>query len=166
MPTGVADVRCAVFEPTWVVLWTSTSSAQRRRLENVRSLGRVATIQPGPRNLSQNHIVWQPIGLRCQDAWVATGPYVRCDGKGRKQRCTPLAPTTAQILRTWRGPDRPRLSRSVILFCTRNGHELSRDAVEHLMRKYTTIATGSYASLAGKKISPHVLSAKVGTARP
>lgn len=94
-------------------------------------------------------------GLRCQDAWVTTGPYVRCNGKGRKQRCTPLTPTTAQILRTWMteraGADQDPL------FCTRDGGELSRDAIEHLLRKYTVIATSTCTSLADKKISPHVL---------
>jgi site-specific recombinase XerD len=31
------------------------------------------------------------IGLRCQDVTLGTGAHVQCTGKGRKQRCPPLA---------------------------------------------------------------------------
>ena len=34
---------------------------------------------------------------------------------------------------------------------------LSRDAVEHIVRKYTLAASKACASLAGKRVSPHVL---------
>ena len=37
------------------------------------------------------------------------------------------------------------------------GDRLSRDAVEHLVRKYTLAASKACASLIGKRVSPHVL---------
>ena len=40
-------------------------------------------------------------GLRCDDVRLGTGGHVRCLGKGRKQRCTPLTRQTAAILREW-----------------------------------------------------------------
>src|SRR5438270_2994256 len=41
------------------------------------------------------------IGLNCQDVVLGTGAHVRCFGKGRKQRCTPLRPETATMLNAW-----------------------------------------------------------------
>ena len=38
------------------------------------------------------------IGLNCQDVALGTGAHVRCLGKGRKQRCTPLRPETAKMV--------------------------------------------------------------------
>jgi integrase/recombinase XerD len=34
------------------------------------------------------------IGLRCEDIAFGPGAHVRCRGKGRKERCTPLRPDT------------------------------------------------------------------------
>src|SRR6516225_3511079 len=39
--------------------------------------------------------------LRCQDLELGTGAHVRCFGKGRKMRCTPLRPDVAKILKDW-----------------------------------------------------------------
>ena len=58
-------------------------------------------------------------GLRCRDVHLGAGAHVRCVGKGRKQRCTPLTGQTVAVLRAWldgttrptRGPavpDQPR----------------------------------------------------------
>ena len=58
-------------------------------------------------------------GLTRQDAHLGAGPHVRCHGKGRKDRATPLTSQTVKVLRTWLaelgpGPDGP-------LFPTRAG---------------------------------------------
>jgi len=37
-------------------------------------------------------------GLRRQDVHLATGAHVRCMGKGRKERCTPLTKQTVASL--------------------------------------------------------------------
>jgi integrase/recombinase XerD len=93
--------------------------------------------------------------LTCGDLHLGTGSHVRCTGKGRKERATPLKPATAAILRGWlaeRGgdPGSP-------LFCTRQGQALSPDAVTDRLAKYHKIAAPGCPSLAGKKISPHTL---------
>ena len=41
------------------------------------------------------------VSLSNRDVEVGTGAHVRCLGKGRKQRCTPVDPSTVQILRAW-----------------------------------------------------------------
>ena len=39
--------------------------------------------------------------LRHQDVEFGTGAHVRCLGKGRKMRCTPLRPDVAAVLKEW-----------------------------------------------------------------
>ena len=95
------------------------------------------------------------IGLNCQDVVLGTGAHVRCLGKGRKQRCTPLRPETAKMLQGWlrerRGlPENP-------VFPSIRGGRLSRDAIEHLINKYTHRAEPTCPSLKHKNVSPHVL---------
>ena len=41
------------------------------------------------------------IGLRQGDIYLKRGAHVRCEGKGRKQRCTPLTRTTVHALKAW-----------------------------------------------------------------
>lgn len=95
------------------------------------------------------------INLRCQDVVLGVGAHVRCDGKGRKERCTPLRRDTARLLETWLkerqgGKDQP-------LFPTMRGDRLSRDALEHLVRRHVAAASRSCPSLAGRRVSPHIL---------
>jgi len=94
-------------------------------------------------------------GLNCQDVVLGTGAHVRCLGKGRKQRCTPLRPETARMLHAWlrerQGvPEDP-------VFPSIRGGRLSRDAVERLITKYTHRAEPTCLSLKRKNVSPHVL---------
>src|ERR1017187_9596090 len=56
-------------------------------------------------------------GLTLADVHLGPGPHLRCHGKGRKDRCTPLTSLTAKTLRTWlkehRGqPAQPRCCRA------------------------------------------------------
>jgi len=74
------------------------------------------------------------IGLTRGDVVLGTGAHVRCHGKGRKDRATPLTSQTVAALRVWLaeqdgGPGDP-------LFATRNGGPLSRDAVAKLVAKH------------------------------
>jgi integrase/recombinase XerD len=39
-------------------------------------------------------------GLRCEDIVLGSGAHVRCVGKGRKSRCTPLRKDTVLVLRS------------------------------------------------------------------
>jgi site-specific recombinase XerD len=94
-------------------------------------------------------------GLRCQDAHLGAGPHLRCRGKGRKDRCTPLTRPTVTVLHGWlterAGSDTDPL------FCTRRGMPLSRDAVERLLTKHVTAAARTCPTLRTKRVSPHVL---------
>jgi site-specific recombinase XerD len=94
-------------------------------------------------------------GLRVGDVELGTGAHVRCRGKGRKERCTPLAKETVALLRTWmkerRGsPDDP-------LFPTRRGTSLTRSAVGCLVAKHAATAARRCPSLPAKHPTPHTL---------
>ena len=94
------------------------------------------------------------MGLNCQDVVLGTGAHVRCLGKGRKQRCTPLRPETARIVGAWLRerhgqPEDP-------VFPSIRGGRLSRDAIESCITKYTHLAARSCPSLKRKKVTPHV----------
>jgi integrase/recombinase XerD len=95
------------------------------------------------------------ITLNCRDIVLGTGAHIRCQGKGRKQRSTPLRRDTIKTIEAWL---RERAgSNDDPAFPTIRGDRLSRDAVEHIVRKYTTAASKACASLVGKRVSPHVL---------
>lgn len=95
------------------------------------------------------------VGLNCQDVVLGTGAHVRCLGKGRKQRCTPLRPETTRTLDAWLRERRGQPEQPV--FPSIRGGRLSRDAIERLIAKYTNVAQHSCPSLKRKKVSPHVL---------
>jgi len=95
------------------------------------------------------------IGLNCQDVVLGTGAHVRCLGKGRKERCTPLRPETTTTLHAWLRERHGQLEEPV--FPSIRGGRLSRDAIERLITKYTNIAKQTCPSLKRKKVSPHVL---------
>jgi integrase/recombinase XerD len=95
------------------------------------------------------------IALTRADVTLGAGAHVRCLGKGRKERATPLTALTVQVLRGWLteqpgGPHDP-------LFLTRTGARLSRDAVEHRLARHTAIAQTSCPSLRDKHVSMHTL---------
>lgn len=94
-------------------------------------------------------------GLQRHDAILGTGAHVRCVGKGRKERCTPLAKTTVAVLKAWlREP--PRHSTKV-LFPNARGGRLSPDGVADLLAKHVVPACESCPSLRKKHVTPHVL---------
>ena len=93
-------------------------------------------------------------GLRRQDIVLDTGAQVRCLGKGRKERNTPLARPTARVLRAWMDELHPQ---SDFVFPSVRGGKLSADAFQHLVKKHVDAARKTCPTLARKKVTPHVL---------
>ena len=94
-------------------------------------------------------------GLRVEDCVLGTGAHVRCHGKGRKERCTPLDRDTVGVLRDWikiRGA-----TTADFVFPSQRGGRLSTDAVARLLAKHVASATRICATLARKHVTPHVL---------
>ena len=94
-------------------------------------------------------------GLRRQDVVLGAGAHLRCDGKGRKLRCTPLRRDVVKILDAWTR-ERPTVPDAPVFPSSRGGR-LSGDAVERLVAKHTVAARARCPSLACKQITPHTL---------
>jgi integrase/recombinase XerD len=94
-------------------------------------------------------------GITRQDICLGTGAHVRCHGKGRKDRATPLTAQTVRVLRTWLAELSPEPGAP--LFPTQPGGRLSRDAVERLVTRHAVTAARACPSIAEKRVSPHTL---------
>jgi len=95
------------------------------------------------------------IGLRRHDIALGFGAHVRCHGKGRKERCTPLTKQTLAVLKAWLH-ERSGLVEGVV-FPNARGAQLSPDGVQYLLAKHVATAQQTCPSLRKKRISPHVL---------
>ena len=95
------------------------------------------------------------IGLCCGDVILGTGAHVRCRGKGRKDRSTPLRADTVAILGAWLD-ERADTADQPLFVSNRNGR-LSRDAIERIVRKYAALAAEHCPTLKGKHVTPHCL---------
>lgn len=106
------------------------------------------TIQTGLR-------ISELVGLNRADVTLGRGANVHTLGKGRKERRTPLIPSTVEILQTHLderagAPNDP-------LFTTSTGRRLSRDAVEHRLAHHVALAQTTCPSIGAKHITMHTL---------
>lgn len=95
------------------------------------------------------------ISLRNEDVSLQTGAHVRVIGRGRKERCTPLAKRTIQVLKTWF--NEPWCSKNGRVFASARGEKLSADGVQYIIAKHAKGAGMTCPSLARKRVTPHVL---------
>jgi integrase/recombinase XerD len=86
---------------------------------------------------------------------LGRGAHVRCIGKGRKERSTPLTKVAQQALRCW--IKEPGKRGATALFPNIHGGRLSSDSVQALLNKYVAKAREHCISLRSKRVSPHVL---------
>lgn len=93
--------------------------------------------------------------LRWQDVELGSGTHVRCLGKGRKMRCTPLRPDVAAVLKEWRSQQSGRPDDPV--FPSSRGGRLSADAFQRLVTRHATAARKTCPSLIPKTVTPHTL---------
>ena len=93
--------------------------------------------------------------LKRQDVQFGTGAHVRCLGKGRKMRCTPLHPDVATVLKQWLSQQRGEPGDPV--FPSSRGGCLSADALQKLVTRYVLIAAQTCPSLKSKIVTPHTL---------
>ncbi len=95
--------------------------------------------------------------LTLEDVRLERGAaHVRCHGKGRKERITPLTAQTVKALRAYLR-DRKETPATSPLFLSRRRGPMSRDAIEHLVEVHRLRAVKTCPSLADKNLSPHVL---------
>jgi integrase/recombinase XerD len=93
--------------------------------------------------------------LRWNDIELGRGPHVRCLGKGRKERSTPLTAQMVNVLKVWlKEPVRGDLD---LLFPNIHGGRMSADAVQYLVAKHTAAARLQCPTLKDKHVSPHLM---------
>ena len=90
-------------------------------------------------------------GLRRKDVTLGTGAHVRCEGKGRKERCTPLTKAAVAVLKAWTGEQNG--TEESFLFPNSTGGRLSADAFQHLVARQVAIAQRKCPSLATKRVT-------------
>jgi integrase/recombinase XerD len=93
--------------------------------------------------------------LRREDVHFGVGAHLRCFGKGRKMRCTPLRPDVAAVLKEWLAEQGGEADKPV--FPSSNGSRLSADALQRLVAKHVATARRTCPSLRIKKVTPHTL---------
>lgn len=93
--------------------------------------------------------------LACGDVDLGTGAHLRCHGKGRKERITPLTAQACAVLRVWLAERRGDTPDPV--FPSRRGGPLSSDAVAVLVARHVRTAASPCPSLLTKTVTPHVL---------
>jgi site-specific recombinase XerD len=95
------------------------------------------------------------INLTCGDVVLGAGAHVRCMGKGRKERATPIRKDCVKALRDWLTERRGNETEP--LFVSNRGDRFSRDAIERIVRTHAQRAAKRCPSLKRKRITPHVL---------
>jgi len=94
-------------------------------------------------------------GTTRDDLVLGTGAHVRVTGKGRKERCTPLAKPTAAVLKAWlREPSR---GEGRLLFPNAKGERLTVHGVKYMLNKHAVTAARVCPSLQGKRVTVHLL---------
>ena len=94
-------------------------------------------------------------GLHRSDLQLGAGAHVRCQGKGRKERTTPMTKQTAAVIRNWMTERPPEPATPV--FAGHRGTPLTRSAIERIVARHVKSASASCPPLATKQISPHTL---------
>ena len=93
--------------------------------------------------------------LKREDLILGVGAHVRVIGKGRKERCTPIAKSVLAVLKAWlREPQR---GDGNVLFPNARGERLSVHGVQYLLTKHRTTASRVCPSLTQKRVTVHRL---------
>jgi len=94
-------------------------------------------------------------GLKREDLIFGAGAHVRVIGKGRKERCIPLAKSTRTVLQTWL--TEPPRGNGDVLFPSARGQRLSVHGVQYLLNKHRLGAGNVCGSLLEKRVTVHCL---------
>ncbi len=93
--------------------------------------------------------------ITIDDLHLGVGAHVCCHGKGRKDRITPLTKETIAVINVWLAERQH--APGVVLFPSRRGTPLTRDAVSARLALHTRTASASCRSIATKNVTPHTL---------
>jgi len=88
------------------------------------------------------------------DLVLEAGAHVRVIGKGRKERCTPLAKPTAAVLKAWLRE--PLQGDRRLLFPNAKGGRLTVHGVKYMLNKHAATAAKACPSLKKKRVTVHL----------
>ena len=94
-------------------------------------------------------------GLKEEDLIIGVGAHIRVIGKGRKERCIPLAKSTLIVLKNWL--QEPQRGDDSLLFPSAKGKQFSVHSVQYLLNKHRITASAVCASLKRKRVTVHHL---------
>jgi len=89
------------------------------------------------------------------DLVLEAGAHVRVIGKGRKERCTPLAKPTVAVLKAWLRE--PLQGDGHLLFPNAKGGRLTVHGVKYMLNKHAATAAKACPSLKKKRVTVHLL---------
>lgn len=95
------------------------------------------------------------IALRRADVRLGDGAHVRCHGKGRKERSTPLRRDSVVALRAWLEERGGKADDPV--FPNQRGRSLTHDSFDYLLARNLAVARTDCPSLHDKRVTPHTL---------
>jgi site-specific recombinase XerD len=95
--------------------------------------------------------------VRAADLRLSSPRQVLLRGKGRKERICPLWRTTARALRELLERQEIAADSDQKVFLNVRGQPLTRFGVNCILKKHATVAARRRASLARKRVSPHVI---------
>jgi integrase/recombinase XerD len=95
------------------------------------------------------------VGIRVDQLDAQTPASVHIIGKGRRERVLPLWKETVIALRSWLAA-RPDAS-DPALFLNAAGCMMTRSGFEYILAKHVATAARTQPSIAGKRVTPHVL---------
>ncbi len=93
--------------------------------------------------------------LTREDLVIGTGAHVRVIGKGRKERCTPIARSTLAVMKAWLRES--QRGDGNVLFPSAKGERLSVHGVQYLLNKHRMTACKVCPSLKHKRVTVHRL---------
>lgn len=95
------------------------------------------------------------IELKWRSVHLGGGRYIDFFGKGRKERRIPLSKQLSKSLQLW--SKKIDSAPSDILFPTIHGTQMSPDAIQYFLKKYSKEAAKKCPSLDNRNISPHII---------
>jgi len=101
--------------------------------------------------------VGELIALTQRDLHLSRPAHLRVHGKGRKDRITPLNPTTATALRRWNAENPVHHEHNPVFTAQGAITSISTDAIAARIRVHTTTAAATCPTLLGKNVTPHTL---------
>ena len=161
VPSAVEQVRCIMAIPFKRTDEALVAYLNRQELQALLDAPDPKT-RFGTRDRAMLHLcfaaglrVSELVGLRLDQVQTSPQASIHIYGKGRRERCLPLWKETLRALRAWlalRGPNS-----APELFLSAKGGPLTRSGFEYILAKYIEIAANVCPSIAGKRVSPHVL---------